>query len=353
MRALRALLATLAVLGLGACKVDYGERPGVYRLVYASPYNPGHPFSQADIAWMKWVEDKSGGRIDIVPAWNASLISSEQSMVELRHGVADIGLITPVYSRHGVHLVRAQSGFYGGVKSIEDQVAVYNCLEAEFPTFREELAGLHVLAVQGGPLPGIVTRSKPVRRLEDMKGLRIRAPVELLPLLRRLGADPVNMPMAEVYSSLAKGVIDGVISSPDTFRSLHFAEVSKYYTGLVVSRGAYPARAISEQSWNRLPPDLRKLLDESGLVWEAALADKVGASVKIGEDFGRKSGIVFLPFSAEDQAVWNAAYNEEALASARGLKRYGVDGEPVFRRAQALSADLAAGRGLACTDQGA
>jgi TRAP-type C4-dicarboxylate transport system substrate-binding protein len=352
MRALRAVLA-VAVLALGGCKVDHGERPGVVRLVYASPYNPGHPFSQADIAWMKWVEETSGGRIDIEPAWNASLISSEQSMVELRHGVADIGLITPIYTRGGVHLLRAQSGFYGGVKTVEDQVAVYKCLAAEFPAIHDELKGLHILAVQGGPLPGIVTRSKQVQSLADLKGMRIRAPVELLPLLRRLGVDPVDMPMAEVYSSLAKGVIDGVIASPDTFRSLHFAEVARYYGELVVPRGAYPARAISEQSWKRLPPDLQRLLDQSGPVWEAALADKVMRSVDVGADFGRKSGIQFLPFAPADQAAWYAAYNEEALVSARNLKRYGIDGEPVFRRAQALADELAAGRKPACAAQGA
>lgn len=351
MRAFRAIVVA-AALGLSACSVDYGERPGVYRLVYASPYNPGHPFSQADIDWMTWVEEKSGGRIDIEPAWNASLISSEQSMVELRHGVADIGLITPIYTRGGVHLLRAQSGFYGGVKTVEDQVAVYKCLAAEFPELNHELKGLHILAIQGGPLPGIVTRSKQVKSLADLKGMRIRAPVELLPLLRRLGVDPVDMPMGEVYSSLAKGVIDGVVSSPDTFRSLHFAEVTKYYSGLVVSRGAYPARAISDQARNRLPPDLQKLLDDSGSVWEAALAEKVMRSVDVGADFGRKSGIQFLPFAQTDQGVWNAAYNEEALASARNLKRYGIDGEPVFRKAQSLAAEFAAGQTPACAGQG-
>ena len=40
------------------------------------------------------------------------------------------------------------------------------------------------------------------------------------------------MPMGEVYSALAKGVIDGVIAPADTFKSLHFAEVAHYFTAL-------------------------------------------------------------------------------------------------------------------------
>jgi len=351
MRRWPVLLAAAAALMLGACKVDRGEAPGVTRLVYASPYAPTHPFSLADIAWMKWVEEKSGGRIDIAPAWNASLISSEQSMIELRHGVADIGLITPIYTRGGAHLLRAQSGFYGGVTSMAGQLVVYKCLAAEFPEIGEETKGLHILAVQGGALPGIITRNKPVKSLADLKGMRIRAPSELMPLLRRLGADPVDMPMAEVYSSLAKGVVDGVVAAPDTLKTLHFSEVARYYGELVVARGAYPARAISEEAWARLPPDLRRLLDESGAVWEAALESNVMGSLKTGADFGRKAGVVFLPFTAENQAAWDKAYNEEALGSARGLKHFGIDGEPVFRRAQAISRELAEGRRPACAAQ--
>ncbi len=90
-----------------------------------------------------------------------------------------------------------------------------------------------MLAVQGGSLPGIITRDRPIRSLADLQGLRIRAPTELLTVLRELGADPVNMPMGEVYSAMTKGVIDGVIAPADTFRALHFAEVARYYSTLV------------------------------------------------------------------------------------------------------------------------
>ncbi len=62
----------------------------------------------------------------------------------------------------------------------------------------------------------------------------------------QLGADPVNMPMGEVYSALAKGVIDGVVAPADTIKSLHFAEVARHFTTIRFSRGAYPARAMSD-----------------------------------------------------------------------------------------------------------
>lgn len=347
MMGLRSALAALAFAALlvGCARP---EPQGAIEVTYASPYPPSHPFSRADIDWMKWVEAHSGGRLRVRPSWAGALISSDQSMIELRHGIADIGLITPIYERGGVQMLRAQSGFYGGVANIPEQVEVYDCLAAATPEFGRELAGLHVLAVQGGNLPGVLTRTKPIRTLDDLKGLRLRAPVELIPVLRDLGADPVNMPMNDVYSSLAKGVLDGVVAPADTLQTLHFAEVAHHFWQLKIARGAYPARAMSEQAYRRLPPDLQRLLDQSRAAWEASLDRQISASVAAGEAYGRKHGVSFLPASPEDQARWNAAYNRGALGSARDLARYGLDGTPVFQRAQAIISEIRAGRPPAC-----
>ena len=326
------LLALFAALLLTACARPAPE--GVTELTYATPYPPSHPFSKADQRWMDWVATQSQGRIKIRPSWSGALLSSDMSMAELRHGVADIGLITPIYARGGSHLIRVQSGFYSGADSIEAQLALYRCLEAETPEMQAELAGLQVLAVQGGLLPGILTRNRQVRSLDDLRGLRIRAPTELLPVLKNLGADPVNMPMGEVYSALAKGVIDGVVAPPDTFRALHFSEVAKYYYELRIPRGAYPARAMGAARWQALTEWQRDLLRESRAVWEAALADEIRRSEAVGRAAG--AGIItHASASATDQARFDALYLHDGETNARALGRFGIDGLSVFRLARA------------------
>lgn len=344
MRLFALLLALLTGLSLAACDTRGApDAQGRYTLRYASPYPPTHPFSRADIAWMRWVEQRSGGRLHIQPFWGGGLLSSDQSMLEIRHGVADIGLITPIYTRGGAHLQRAQNGFYGGVRTIRGQLAMYDCLQRSFPELRRELEGLHVLAVQGGNLPGVLTRSRQVRSLADLRGLRLRAPTELTGVLERLGADPVNMPMGEVYASLAKGVIDGVVAPTDTFRSLHFSEVARYYATFQISRGGYPARAMTESTYRRLPADLQRVLDDSRAVWEAALEREITGAARTGEAFGRGHGIQFTPISPEDQARFDTVYNEEAMAVGRSLDRAGFPGSAVFQRAHALAPSIDAG----------
>ncbi|WP_126174138.1 TRAP transporter substrate-binding protein DctP [Altericroceibacterium xinjiangense] len=331
------LLALLAAVLLAACAREVPD--GVTELTYATPYPPTHPFSRADQRWMDFVEERSGGRLVVRPIWSGALLSADMSMEELRHGVADIGLITPIYVRGGTHLLRIQTGFYSGADSVESQVALYRCLESRVPRISHELEGLKTLAVQGGLLPGILTRGRPVEQLSDLQGMRIRAPTELLAVLQSLGADPVNMPMGEVYSALAKGVIDGVIAPPDTLRALHLAEVTDYYYDLRVPRGAYPARAMGEDRWRELESWQRDLLEQSVPVWEAALADEIRGSEAEGRAAG-EGRIAYSSASADEQQRFDRAYLRDAEANARALERFGIDGLSAFR----IARDSIAGR---------
>jgi len=326
-------IALLALTLLAAC--GRAVPPGVTELTYATPYSPTHPFSKADQAWMAFVEQRSHGRIRIRPIWSGALLSSDMSMEELRHGVADVGLITPIYARGGTHLLRIQTGFYSGADSIASQLALYRCIAAANPEIGRELAGLKVLAVQGGSLAGVVTTDRPVRTLAALRGLRLRAPTELLTVLETLGADPVNMPMADVYSAMAKGVIDGVIAPGDTFKSLHFAEVSRFYNTLAIPRGAYPARAIGMARWNRLSAEERAILTESQAVWEAALSREIYAALEKGMAEAQAQRVVISGVSPQEQARFDALYLRDSETNARSLARFGIDGLRAFRTARA------------------
>jgi TRAP-type C4-dicarboxylate transport system substrate-binding protein len=310
---------------------------GVTVLTYASPYSPAHPFSRADKTWMTWIETQSHGAIKIQPYWSGSLLSSEQSMTELRHGVVDIGLITPIYARGGTHLIRVQAGFYGGVTTFAQQVALYRCIVAAEPQFDRELHDLVVLAVQGGNLPGILTRNKPVRSLADLQGLRLRAPAELLALLKYFGADPVDMPMGEVYSALAKGVLDGVVAPLDSLKSLHFAEVAHYFNTLPVPRGAYAARAMGVKRWNSLSVEQQSLLTQSSAVWEAALAEELLKANHAGEQVGHEQGLEFIAMPANDTQRFLETYNQFAERGAQSLTRFDIDGMASFKHARTIA----------------
>jgi TRAP-type C4-dicarboxylate transport system substrate-binding protein len=342
------LIALMLALMLGACGRP-ADPPGTVTLTYATAYPATHPFSRADIVWMNWIKAQSHGRIRIKPHWGGALLSSNENLLEVRHGVADIGMVTAMYAR-SAHLQRIQPSFYSGIGTVQDQVDVYKCLAATFPAMSEDMRGLHILGVQGGNFPGILTRSRPVRSLADLKGLRLRAQEDTADILRQLGADPVNMSMAEVYPAMAKGVIDGVVAPLDALKAVHLADVGKYYAGLKVSRGAYPGRAMSDRVWQRLSPADQQLFVRAELVWEAAMTRELDTALTAGRSYSQAEGIVFVPLAAGEQARFDAMYRANAMRLAGTLRAYGIDGPAIATRAAQLVADRNAGRPLNCGD---
>lgn len=329
---MKRFLALAAALALAACGTP---DPNVQVLSYASPYTATHPFSRADIIWMKWIEQKTGGRIKIHPHWGGHLLSSNENMLEIRHGVADIGMVTPMYAR-SAHTQRIQPSFYSGVKDIGQQIAVYRCLADEFPAMNAELNGLRVIAVQGGNFPGILTRNKPIRSLADLQGLRLRAQADTADVLRALGVDVVNMSMAEVYPAMAKGVIDGVVAPADALRSMHLADVGKYFSTIKIPRGAYPGRALSMQVWNRLSDGDKAIFTASEKVWEDAMVASIDRALIDGFAYAKEAGLNIIPMPAAEQARFDAMYSANATRIARYLLPFGVDGPAMATRASQL-----------------
>lgn len=325
------LCVLVALLLAGCSKPD----PNVIILNYASPYQESHTFSQADISWMKWIEQQTGGRIRINPHWGGHLLSSNENMLEIRHGVADIGMITPMYAR-SAHLQRIQPSFYSGVGDIPQQVAVYRCLAAEFPQMNGEVKGVRILAVQGGNFPGILTRDKPIRRLADLRGLRLRAQADTADVLRALGVDPVNMSMAEVYPAMAKGVIDGVVAPADALKSVHLADVGKYFSTLKIPRGAYPGRAMSEKTWNRLTPQDQTIFTKGEAIWENAMVAQLDAALGSGHEYAKTAGITEIAIAPGEQERFNDLYRANAFRISRYLEAYGIDGNAIATRAAQL-----------------
>lgn len=119
---------------------------------------------------------------------------------------------------------------------------------------------------------GILTK-KPVHKLEDLQGMKIRGPMPvLLGMLKALGANPVQFSWQDMYMALQTGAIDGMEASPQMIYPSKFQEVAKYYS---VTRHMDPGYylLISEKYWQKLPPDIQKAVRESAdeaasYIWE-------------------------------------------------------------------------------------
>jgi TRAP-type C4-dicarboxylate transport system substrate-binding protein len=266
------------------------------------------------------------------------LLDEADSVRELAAGVADVGFIVPIYSRAGMHFIRGQTPFYDGAIDMHLQDKVFLTLWDTFPELREELKDVRPLVVTGGSTLDIMTVNRPVRSLHDLKGLRLRAPVEVTDLLEQLGVDAEFMPMGEVYTALAKGTIDGLVAPQDTLKAMRFAEVVKYCTVVSLGRGAYFSRAMNRDAWQRLSPELRELLDASTRVWSEASIDELMAAAENGHKLGVERGVEFIRLPEPELAEVRRLYAEMAKSRAEDMLRFGLPGHEAYALARSVIA---------------
>ncbi len=115
--------------------------------------------------------------------------------------------------------------------------------------------------------PGLVHANKPVEKLEDMKGLKLRGPTRMTnKLLEKLGAIPVGMPVPAVPEALSKHAIDGAVVPWEVSVPLCIPELVHHHTGFSGSRGLYTffmVFAMNKAKYDSLPNDLKKVIDDN------------------------------------------------------------------------------------------
>ena len=174
--------------------------------------------------------------------------------------------------------------------------------------------GLVALAWMDGGTRNLYTK-KPVRKLEDLKGMKIR--VQGNPLFidtfNALGANGIAMATGEIFSALQTGVIDGAENNPPTMLEHNHYQNAKYYT--LTEHLIIPEPIVmSKITWNKLTPE------QQDLVKKAAKAAQ-----------------------AEERVLWDAkSASSETKLKAAGVEFISVDKKPFFDATAAVRAKYGA-----------
>ena len=187
---------------------------------------------------------------------------------------------------------------------------------------------------------GLIHANKPVRTLDDMKGLKLRAPTRLAgEALRALGASPVGMPIPQVPESLAQRVIDGTVVPWEVVPSIKVQELVKNHTEIPGSPTLYTATfvlAMNKAKYEGLPDDLKKIIDANsgqaaataaGKVWDEQ-ADVVSAMVKA-------RGNTIMVLAEDEKERWRKATDPVIESWLKTVKDRGLDGQKLLDAARA------------------
>jgi tripartite ATP-independent transporter DctP family solute receptor len=138
--------------------------------------------------------------------------------------------------------------------------------ELYWSKFEPELAkkGYKTLAVWENGYRHITNNKHPINKPADLAGIKLRVPNSKwrVNMFKAYGANPSPMKFSEVFTALQTGVMDGQENPYAQIASGKFYEVQKFLsiTGHVYS----PAYLIvSSKHWEKLPADVRKILDDT------------------------------------------------------------------------------------------
>ena len=327
------LLIAICFIALALPGITTAQQGKVIELSYGTPYGPDHTFSVVDKRWMAKIEKETNGRVKFKPYWGGAIIGGRDAVEELTQGTVDMAFINPTTSKSGFQITKASYlFFYGADLKIGEKV--FKEILTKFPDIEKEYKGMKVLC-WGGSMNQLITK-KPVRKVDDLKGMRIKVVGDMSNALKQLGVEAMSIDNSEVYVSLQKGILDGLITPVETLETLKFAEVAKYVTMINFYRTHSGMRMMNLDKWNSLPPDIRKIF-ENNIEWYGQESEaEVARTNQHAMDAGKKLGVEFIPFSKEEIDKLYAPIKPMALKEAQGLDAKGMPGTKILNEAQRL-----------------
>ena len=334
-------LAGGAVAAPAVARVAWGQTPQVTLKLhhFLPPVSNGHFKLLAP--WARKVEADSGNRIkiDIFPSMQLGG-TPPQLYDQARDGVADIVWTLPGSTPGRFPTIEVfELPFIAAKRAVPNARAVQEFAEAQL---QKEFAEVHPICFWAHD-HGLVHANKPVKTMEDIKGLRLRSPTRLAgDALNALGAIGRPMPIPQLPEALTQKVVDGCVIPWEVVPAVKVHELVKNHIEIPGSPTFYTATfilAMNKAKYDSLPADLKKVMDQNSGQFAANMAGQMwDDQAKVVEDMVRKRGNSVTAISADEAVRWRKATEPVTAAWIKQVKDKGLDGGRLIESARALIA---------------
>jgi TRAP-type C4-dicarboxylate transport system substrate-binding protein len=162
--------------------------------------------------------------------------------------------------------------------------------------------GLKFLCYYGYGIRSTLTNKKPIKKLEDFKGMKLRVPEVpiFVKTFKALGANPTPINYGEVYTALQANVVEGVEGSPEGMVSMKFTELCKYYS-LTKHQSPPILMAINKNSFDKkLSPEQQKWVLDAAVESGAKEFEQVVAANQKALQHMKDNNVEIIELSAEE-----------------------------------------------------
>jgi len=280
------------------------EKESTIELKLAHFFPGTHPAETEFVqGWAKAIKEATNGRVVITSYPGETLLKAADIYKGVVDGVCDIGLSCFSYN----------PGRFPEIEAFEQPGIVYRNSKVASKVAWEGIQELNPACVQDTKLlmviatgPGDLFTKKPVRKLEDLAGMQIRATGLTAETLQLIGAVPIGMPQSEAYEALSKGIVDANLAPIEVLKTWKHGEVTKYITRTPFLYNTLFYVTMNNNKWNSIPEDLQKIIIDTTLKFQ----DEVGIGLwdKQNEDALKwaveEEGMEVIELPEEEMERW-------------------------------------------------
>jgi TRAP-type transport system periplasmic protein len=291
-------------------------------------FSTWHPPASREVTtvWTPMLEElkkRSNGRITYTMYAGGALGKGPEHFDIVKKGLSDMGYFTATWTpgRFPLTDVLSMAAWVDG-KDLATNIGnemYHKILEKEFQDVK-------VLELNGC-IQSFVWSTKPIRTLEDLKGRKLRSPGGLQTLyIKALGAEPVFMPLGDVYMAMDTGTIDGLVTCPPLVLAFKLNEVAKY--GVKATFGCVSEGVVmNKKVWDKTPPDLQKIImDVAGNPFATTHGLDKNTYAKMMDELKSK-GVTIYDLPDSEEAKWFKAMQGATRDWVADLEKKGLAGK--------------------------
>jgi TRAP-type C4-dicarboxylate transport system substrate-binding protein len=278
--------------------------------------------------WAKEIEKRTNGAVVVTMHYGGTLTPAPQVYDGVVKGISDIGMSVFAYTRGKFPLLEVID-LPLGARSGWAATRLINDFNNQFKPKELDEVKVMYLHAHG---PGILHTKKPVSKLEDLKGMKIRCTGMAAKIVGALGGAPVAMAMGETYDALSRGVVEGSMAPFEALQGWKWGEVVKFTTenyGSSYSTGFFVV--MNKGKWNALSPEIQKIIEKVNEEWIEKTGKAWDEIDKAGKDFVLKLGNKIIPLSQAEDWRWTKLVKPLLDEYVKNMKAKGLPGEEALK----------------------
>ncbi|WP_170122133.1 TRAP transporter substrate-binding protein DctP [Breoghania corrubedonensis] len=265
----RRTLLTLSATLLGFAAANASAFAADYTLRLHTLVKSPHPYNDMASAMKKEIEDKSGGKI-AVKIFDAGQLGQDPAVIgEMGFGTIDLMISTVSNAAQQIpeFSIFTMPYLFNGMDDALAKVGPGTKVQAHFEKVYEEHAvGMKLLALGASGTRNMSTAATVVNGPDDLKGLKMRTPPSPMDAKTwaAFGMLPVTVAWGELYAAMQTGVADAMESSLPGYTGSKLYEVAP---NLALTEHTIQINhiSISQRTWDKLPADLQKIVQQAAI----------------------------------------------------------------------------------------